>query len=63
MTICARCDKPIEGEPDEFDHTSPTGAGITIKVCRGLCRKAPQQTYPVHATDSPRSREPGGGRR
>lgn len=45
--ICARCDKPIEGEPKKIDIDRPTGPGGTVYVCPTLCPRAPRQTAPV----------------
>ena len=53
MTICARCDKTIEGKPVEIPIDSPTGAAPNIDVCPTPCRPTvPRQTVPL--PDSPR---------
>lgn len=45
--ICARCDKPIKGEPKKIDIDAATGPGGTVYVCPTLCRPTPRQTAPV----------------
>lgn len=45
--ICARCDKPIEGESTPVVIESGTGAAGTVYICAAPCRPAPQQTYPT----------------
>ncbi|MCZ9348530.1 hypothetical protein NGM36_01695 [Streptomyces mutabilis] len=46
MTICARCDKPIKGEPERIAGGSATGAS-EVEVHPGYCKPAPRQTYPA----------------
>jgi hypothetical protein len=44
--ICARCDKPIEGEPERIEVDTGTGPGGDVYVCPVYCRPAPRQTSP-----------------
>ena len=44
--ICDRCDRPIEGEPEEIPVHTPTGAAPNLTVHPGGCRAAPRQSTP-----------------
>ncbi|MFH9822994.1 hypothetical protein [Streptomyces bobili] len=58
--ICDRCDKPITGKPDTYDHVSSSAGGITLYFCPGYCKVAPRQRTsepPVVLPESPRSRQ------
>ncbi|MFI1324535.1 hypothetical protein ACH4TI_15000 [Streptomyces rochei] len=47
MTICARCDEPIEGEPERVMTDAATGAGEVL-IHPGYCKvSSTRQTYPV----------------
>lgn len=45
--ICARCDRPIEGEPEPVANMSPSGPGSTVYVHKEWCKPVPRQTGPV----------------
>lgn len=60
MPLCARCDKPIEGEPATYDHMSPSAGGATVYLCPTNCRAVPHQTAPTRRVQRPR---PSGRRR
>lgn len=44
MTICARCDEPILGEPQKVIADSATGAA-EVYVHASDCRSVKHQTY------------------
>lgn len=55
MPLCARCDKPIEGEPYIYDHISPSAGGSTVYLCPGSCDPVPHQTSPTRRPQRRRS--------
>jgi hypothetical protein len=55
--ICARCDKPIKGQPRPVEKFSASGAGGTVYVCPVPCQPAPRQTAPTRRV---RRRSAGG---
>lgn len=44
--ICARCDKPIKGKPEEVTVETGTGAAGPVYICPVPCRPVPRQTAP-----------------
>lgn len=54
--MCARCDKPIDGQPKPVTIDSGTGASSTVYICRTPCRRAPQQTAPTRRPERHRPR-------
>jgi hypothetical protein len=44
--VCARCDEPIQGEREEINVDTGTGASSPVYVCAIRCRPMPRQAYP-----------------
>jgi hypothetical protein len=47
--ICARCQGSIKADEEYETHDNPgaSAAGSFVYLHKELCRKTPQQTYPV----------------
>ncbi|MFJ6730286.1 hypothetical protein ACIQPQ_35850 [Streptomyces sp. NPDC091281] len=58
--ICARCDRPIVGEPVIFSPEIGSGVAPEVLLCPEYCRPAgqrqPKQRPAALSTDSPRPR-------
>lgn len=46
MNLCARCGKPIKGEPKKVAADSATGAAEVL-IHPEYCKATPRQTYPA----------------